>query len=195
MGLFSMVVVGLGNPGPKYARTRHNLGFDVVDKLCELSSETTAGQSKFRALVNEAAVSEHRLLLVKPQTFMNRSGESVRDILAFYKMDPENLLVICDDLDLNLGQLRIRKKGGSGGHKGLQSIIYLLATENFPRLRIGIGHPPNGMVEEYVLECPDMKERVVLDEAVEKASRAVVSILQDGIDHAMNSFHQPTEGG
>ena len=137
------IVAGLGNPGKEYDRTRHNAGFSVLEHYCQ-SNGISVSKAKFNSLVGEGTVGQHRVLFMKPMQYMNRSGESVRDAAEFYKIPPENVLVICDDVNLDVGKLRIRRKGSDGGQKGLRDVIYQLNSDNFPRLRVGVGKLPQG---------------------------------------------------
>lgn len=184
------LVVGLGNPGKRYEWTRHNVGFLVVDELSRHLS-VLAPQKKFKGLLLEGSLGEHRVLALKPQTFMNLSGESVQETVNFYKIPPEShLIVVSDDLDLPLGTIRIRPSGGTGGHNGLKSITSLLGTDRFCRVRIGIGRSDKVPTESYVLtevSGPDLKP---FKEAVERAAHAVRVIIEEGIQIAMNQFNK-----
>ncbi|MBI1862436.1 MAG: aminoacyl-tRNA hydrolase [Deltaproteobacteria bacterium] len=180
------VLVGLGNPGPKYAKTRHNIGFEVIDILAKRLG-VSAFQSKFQSHLADATAAGIRVLLVKPQTFMNISGQAVREVTSFYKLEPEKVIVIYDDLDLPATELRIRKFGGPGGHNGVTSIIESLGSDRFPRVRIGIGR--GSEAADHVLSEFSKAERAQFDEAITRAADAVESILKDGIDKAMNQFN------
>ncbi len=175
------ILVGLGNPGEKYTETRHNLGFAVVDRLAGHFG-IKVSRRRFRSLVGETPLDTDRLLLVKPLTYMNRSGQSVKRVLDHYACSTESLMVICDDINLPLGKLRVRSKGSGGGHKGLESIIASLGSTGFPRLRIGVGLPPQGEASEYVLAPFPKKEEAVVEEAVETACEAVIEWVRGGID-------------
>lgn len=186
------LIVGLGNPGEEYRNSRHNLGFRVVDELASRLG-VRHFKSKFRSLIAEANLNGQKIILSQPQTFMNLSGESVRDIFDFYKIPKNHMIVIYDDLDLDVGKLRIREKGASGGHKGVDSVINCLKTGDFARVRIGIGRPTNDLTEDasdYVLENIPSDEEGILQEAVYKAADAVLEILRDGLTSAMNEFNQ-----
>lgn len=183
------VIVGLGNPGERYEGTRHNVGFDVV---WELSRHWSVGRSKarFEAEVAETLVGSEKVLLVWPQTFMNLSGRSVGQLLKFYQVSPSDLLVICDDLNLKLGQLRLRAAGSAGGQKGLLSIIQTLGTERFPRLRIGIDRPASSEdVVHYVLAKFRKEELETIDTAVRRAAMGVEKWVTSGLDAAMNAVN------
>lgn len=184
------LIVGLGNPGSKYANTRHNLGFAVADALATLwraSNETT----KFHSLVSEARVTDKKVLLLKPQTYMNRSGIAVSEIVTFYKIDAlKELLIITDDLYTPEGSLRLRKSGSCGGHNGLQSIIDHLGTEGFPRLRIGIGLNQGVPSEDYVLSKISSKLTPLYKQVVDLARDTVDCFLREGIEKAMNKFNR-----
>jgi PTH1 family peptidyl-tRNA hydrolase len=181
-----MIVFGLGNPGPQYARTRHNLGFMVVDWLAlELKLTFRSFSGYYRTQKRGGSVT---LALIKPTVYMNNSGEVVKRITG---RSPDNFLVACDDTNLPLGRLRIRKQGSDGGHNGLASVIYQLKNEDFPRLRIGIGPVPIGMtLTEFVLAPFLAEELSVMKEAIPRAADAVLFIARNGVDAAMNRFNQ-----
>lgn len=184
------VVVGLGNPGPKYQGTRHNVGFDV---LAALANRWNAGQPqrRFEAEICDVVIRDQRTLLVAPQTFMNLSGRAVGQIVDFYKLDPQVVSVICDDLNLPTGRLRWRAKGSAGGQKGLLDISRHLGTQEIARLRIGIGRPPGRQdPADYVLGRFGKAEREEIDIAVEKAADSVELWLTDGTVTAMNKYNQ-----
>lgn len=183
------IIVGLGNPTDKYKGTRHNIGFMALDKIAE-ANKIEVNQHKFKAMTGSGFIGTERVILVKPITFMNLSGESVRAVADFYKVDVEDILIIYDDISLEPGMLRIRKKGSAGGHNGIKSIIQHMGGENFPRIRVGIGgerHP--GMdLADYVLGHFSKEEMVVIDEALDKAAKAAELIAMDDIDAAMNQY-------
>lgn len=184
------LVVGLGNPGRKYERTRHNLGFLVIDRIAT-ENEIAVKKKLCDALVGEWSCNGEKLLLVKPQTFMNRSGDAVKGLMRKFRASPEELVVICDDLDLPFGRIRIRPKGGAGGHRGLLSIIESVGGSPFYRVRIGIGRPPDGVnPEEYVLEPFDSEEIGQLDGLIPRAAEAVISLLKNGGHWAMERFNR-----
>ncbi len=185
----SYLIVGLGNAGREYRATRHNAGFMVVDGLCDaLSIRLSRLQSK--ALVGSGNWNGKKIILAKPQAFMNLSGQPVSSLMRFYKIPLDHLLVIHDDLDLPVGALRMRPGGGSAGQKGLGSIIAQLGTELFPRLRIGIGRPPGQMdPSDYVLEDFLPAEKELLSQVLSRAVDAVEDFVQFGLEHAMNAFN------
>jgi PTH1 family peptidyl-tRNA hydrolase len=184
------LVVGLGNPGSKYEGTRHNIGFEVIDRLAAVGSGA-AFTRKFDGLVAEADVDYHRVLLLKPQTFMNLSGRSVGQALRFYKLDPADLLVVCDDLTLPLGKLRLRGSGSDGGQKGLRDIAAHLGTDAYPRLRMGIGDRGAADAADFVLSRFRSGERSTIDDALILASQAVSVWVTQGLAAAMNRFNGP----
>jgi len=182
------LVAGLGNPGEDYADTRHNIGFMVVDALAAgLSVGIKQKTSSF--VYARGFIGERAAVLIKPLTFMNRSGIAVRDALGKFD-DIDNILVVHDDLDLDAGVVRIKKNGSSGGHNGVQSIIEFLGTKDFIRLKIGIGRPERGAIEKYVLKGFNKQERPLMEEAVVIAAEAVHVILNKGVTHAQNVFHR-----
>jgi PTH1 family peptidyl-tRNA hydrolase len=183
------VMIGLGNPGKKYEDTRHNAGFLAIDKISEKWAIPTQ-QNKFRALVGEGRIDGEKVLLVKPQTYMNLSGESVAEVLKFYKLVPDDLVVIYDDLDLPCGQLRLREKGSAGGHNGIKSIIQHVGTQEFKRIKIGIGRPePGRSVSDYVLQPFSAAERSVIAEAVSFAAEAAAMWASEPFPKVMNHFN------
>lgn len=195
------VVVGLGNPGAKYAGTRHNVGFEVLEELAR-RGQGSRPKVRFEAELVEAALGDEKLLLVAPQTYMNLSGRSVQQVVKFYQTPLTDVLVVCDDLNLKLGQLRMRANGSAGGQKGLQSILQALGTEEVPRLRIGIDRPPGEMDSAaYVLAKFSKSELAVVDEAVRRAAGAVECWARQGIAAAMNTANRtpadadPSAGG
>lgn len=182
------VIVGLGNPGKKYQNTRHNMGFITVDYLAA-KHNIKVNKIAFKALVGDGNIANQRVILVKPQTYMNLSGQSVREILSYYKVDIENLIVIYDDIDIETGKLRIRKKGSAGSHNGMKSVIYDIKSEDFPRVRIGIGGERKMTLRDFVTGGFSKEEKPLLEDAVERAARAVEIILAEGIDTAMNRYN------
>ncbi|AIS53427.1 peptidyl-tRNA hydrolase Pth [Thermoanaerobacter kivui] len=181
------IIAGLGNPGKEYEGTRHNVGFMVIDELAK-KLNIDVGKLKFKSLIGEGNYKGEKIVLQKPQTFMNLSGEALYDIVNFYKIPLKNVIVIYDDKDLDVGKIRIRRKGSSGGHNGMNSIIYLLNSEDFPRVRIGIGKPENDLVS-YVMGKFNEYEKKLIDEAIIKAADAVIDIIENGIEHAMSKFN------
>lgn len=183
------LVVGLGNPGAKYEHTRHNIGFDCLHKLHASMGPITA-QSKFESQIVKGTLGPHDVVLAWPMTFMNCSGRAVAQIARFYKIPTDFILVVCDDLSLPLGKLRLRKSGSSGGQKGLEDVLKALGTQDIPRLRIGIdATPENRETADYVLSKFSKKEREVVDESLQRALEAVQCWLSDGIQQAMNRFN------
>ena len=184
------IVVGLGNPGKEYRDTRHNVGFAVLDELASRWSCSWRRRFRFDAWLAEASCAGEPVLLVKPRTYMNRSGDAVAPILRYRKVSAEDLLVVMDDADLDSGQLRIRKQGGSGGHGGLGSIIERLGTDAFTRVRMGIGRDAGDLVDR-VLRPMTPAEKKALAPAVERAAEAVVCALESGVEAAMNAYNRP----
>ena len=184
------LVVGLGNPGSKYEGTRHNIGFEIVDRLASGGSGTKFSR-KFEGQLAEVEIDFRRVLLLKPETFMNLSGRSVVPALRFYKLEPADLLVICDDLNLPLGKLRIRKGGSDGGQKGLRDVSAQLGTEDYARLRIGIGERGPIDAVDFVLSRFRPAERPIMDDALILATQAVAVWVAQGAGAAMNRFNGP----
>lgn len=188
-GPIDWLIVGLGNPGKKYSQTRHNVGFHIVDHLATLEN-LSFDKRQSKAFLARGIVEGVSIGLAKPQTFMNISGEAVAPLARFYKIDPARIFVIYDDLDLPTAQLRIRMKGGAGGHKGMRSIIEQLGTQDFPRMRIGIGRPPGRMpVEAYVLQNFSAAQSEEMAVTREQAVDAIRALLTQGIEFAMNNFN------
>ncbi len=178
------LIVGLGNPGREYQGNRHNIGFMAVDRLA-VSCQIKMGKVQHKAIIGNGRCAHHSVILAKPQTFMNRSGDAIGPLATYYKIPPERILVIYDELDLPLGTLRLREKGGTGGHNGMKSIVNHLG-QAFPRLRLGIGRPPGKMPPAaYVLQDFGKDEQPIVAELLEEASRAVETFIQDGINLAM----------
>ena len=182
------IIAGLGNPGRRYENTRHNLGFITVDLLAR-ENGIAVNKIKHKALVGEGVISGEKVMLVKPQTYMNLSGESIREAVEYYKPDIEKLLVIYDDFDLPAGQLRIRKKGSSGTHNGMKSIIYHLQTDQFPRIRIGIGNDRKKGLISFVTGGFGKEEKKLMENAVTRAASAAAMILEHGIEKAMAEYN------
>ncbi|NBO93088.1 MAG: aminoacyl-tRNA hydrolase [Planctomycetia bacterium] len=182
------IVVGLGNPGKQYHGTRHNVGFAVVDGL---ASSPTAGrfQTRFSAQIAEWMEGNEKILLVKPETFMNLSGRAVRQVMDFYQLQPSEMLVVCDDVNLPLGRLRTRAKGSHGGHNGLRDIQNHLGTQEYPRLKIGVGGAEKGEMVDHVLGRFKPAERPVMEEALLAAMQAVVVWANQGVEVCMNRFN------
>ena len=184
------IIVGLGNPGRKYENTRHNMGFIAVDLLAEKYG-IKIDKIKFKALVGEGRIAGQKVLLVKPQTFMNLSGQSVVEVMNFYKEDIENLIVIYDDIDIPTGTIRLRKKGSAGTHNGMRNVVYLLGDDGFPRIRVGIGATGDQKVNliNYVVSGVSKGEKELLEDALTRAADAAACIVEKGIDKAMNEFN------
>lgn len=184
------LIVGLGNPGRQYEHTRHNVGFDVMDAIAE-KYNISISEKKHRALCGKGVINGVKVVLAKPQTFMNLSGESVESLLSYYKLDPEEeMLVIYDDISLAPGNLRIRKKGSAGGHNGIKNIIAQTGTQNFLRIKVGVGEKPKGWdLADYVLGRFDEEERAAVEEAIGHAVLAAELMLQGEVDAAMNEFN------
>jgi len=186
------VVVGLGNPGSRYAGTRHNVGYAVIDSLAQ-SPRAGRFQGRFQADVAELLEEPHKVLLVKPETFMNLSGRCVRQVIDFYQVALEDLLVVCDDLNLPLGKLRVRARGSHGGHNGLRDIQNHLGTPDYPRLRIGVDAPPQEDAVDHVLGRFRPSERPVIEEAIQKAVQAVAVWIHQGLAVCMNQYNAGSE--
>lgn len=188
------IIAGLGNPGKRYENTRHNVGFDAIDELVDRYRIPGSGVSH-KAMYGKGIMEGQKVILAKPLTFMNLSGEAIRGLVDYYKIDPEEeLLVIYDDISLEPGNIRIRKKGSAGGHNGIKSIISQLGTQNFQRIRIGVGEKPkNWDLADYVLGTFGKEDRVLVEEAIGHAAQAAALIVQGKIDEAMNRFNRTRE--
>lgn len=178
------IIAGLGNPGQKYENTRHNMGFKAIDHLAEKLG-VDVNRAKFKGLIGEGRIGTEKVILLKPQTFMNLSGQSVREIMNFYKIPEENLIVIYDDFDLPIGSIRIRKSGGPGTHNGMKSVVSELGSRKFPRIRIGIGNS-EGSTIQFVIGKVGNDEQRILDESAAAAAAAAEDVVQIGIENAMN---------
>ncbi|MBQ1243288.1 MAG: aminoacyl-tRNA hydrolase [Clostridia bacterium] len=189
-GSFDYMIVGLGNPGRQYETTRHNAGFICLDLLSEKHGIKIT-KLKFKSLMGDGRINGRRCLLLKPQTFMNLSGEAVRDAAEFYKIPPERIIVICDDISLDPGKIRIRRKGSAGGQNGMKNIIYHLNSDNFPRIKVGIGAKPNPDYDlaDWVLSHFTKDEAKLIKEAAEKAVGSVEYMVEDKIDKAMSEYN------
>ena len=183
------VIAGLGNPGKEYANTRHNMGFQVIDRISEKTG-IPVKKIRSRALTGEGRIQGKRVMLVKPQTYMNNSGESLGEILRYFHVEPENLIVIYDDLDLDTGTVRIRMKGGAGSHNGMKSVVSHVGSTGFPRIRIGIGGARSDEWKDFVLSDVSRKDAELLSDALDRAAEAALTILTDGIDIAMNRYNE-----
>ncbi len=184
------LIVGLGNPEKEYANTRHNMGFDVINKIAE-KYKIEMTKEKFQGLYGAGQIENEKVILLKPQTYMNLSGNSIREFVNFYKIENENIIVIYDDVDIEPGLIRIRKHGTAGSHNGMKSVIEELGTTNFPRIRVGIGKPKykNDMIN-HVLQKIDETERILINKGIESAYLAIIEILRSNIDKAMNQYNK-----
>jgi PTH1 family peptidyl-tRNA hydrolase len=183
------LIVGLGNPESDYSNTRHNMGFNVVNSLAK-EYDIDISRNKFEAEFGTGIIENEKVILIKPQTFMNLSGKSVIEFVNFYKVLLEDLIVIYDDMDIDISKIRIRKSGSPGSHNGMKSIVNILADDRFPRVRVGIGKPIyEDDIINYVIGPIPEEERPALNEGVEKAKEAVIELLKNGIDSAMNKFN------
>lgn len=184
------IVVGLGNPGAKYRGTRHNVGFDVIDSLVQKWAFGERPKSKFNANVNEVMIGTTKVVLLSPLTFMNLSGQTVRSAVDFFKLDLEDLMVVSDDLNLEVGRIRLRAKGSAGGQNGIKDIINRIGSQEFPRLRLGIGKPPAHFdTADYVLGRFDDVDEALMKDSVAQATKAIEFWLKNGILDAMNQFN------
>jgi len=184
------LIVGLGNPGKQYQQSRHNVGFQVVDRLAGISHIPISAK-RFRTLLGTGTIDSQEVILAKPMTFMNQSGEAVRKAAFFFHTEMEDLIVIHDDMDLPLGRLRFRRRGGDGGHQGVRSIIDSMGGGDFIRLKVGIGRPSKGVdPAEHVLASFDEMERAQLDETLSRAAEGLVVLLTEGIEAAMNRYQR-----
>ena len=185
------LICGLGNPGREYHKTRHNMGFDVIDRLVDTYRIPQSG-TKFHAMVGSGVIEGQKVLLMKPLTYMNLSGNAVGEAVRFYKLDPATeLIVISDDIDLEPGRLRIRKKGSAGGQNGLKHIISRLGTDEFVRIRVGTGAKPAGWdLADWVLSRFSKEDREKADDALDRAAKAAVCVVRDGADAAMNTYNR-----
>ena len=183
------LIAGLGNPGKEYENTRHNAGFMVLDALADKLGADIS-EKKHKALCGRAVIGGQKVILLKPQTYMNSSGESIRAAADYYKVYPEDILVVYDDISLAPGQLRIRAKGSAGGHNGIKSIIAHLGTQEFPRIKVGVGDKPKKMdLADYVLSRFSKEDRAVMEDAFREAAGAVETMITQGADAAMNQFN------
>ena len=189
-GVYDWLIVGLGNPGKKYAFTRHNAGFLCLDVFAE-SQHVKIDRLKFKSLIGECRIAGRRCLLMKPQTFMNLSGEAVREAVQFYKIPPERLLVLFDDINLDPGRMRIRRKGTDGGHNGIKNIIYHLGADTFPRIKIGVGAKPHPDFDlaDWVTSPFSKEELTALRKTADNCCKAIERIVADDIDGAMSAYN------
>lgn len=184
------IIIGLGNPTAQYAGTRHNIGFDVITKLSE-RYHISLDIKKHKALCGKGMIEGEKVILAQPQTYMNLSGESVRELTDYYKVTEEEIIVIYDDISLDVGQLRIRAKGSAGGHNGIKNIIQHLGSDKFPRIKVGVGDKPkNWDLADYVLSRFPAEEQEAVEEGKSMAADACVKIMQEGITAAMNIYNQ-----
>lgn len=184
------IIVGLGNPGIRYRMSRHNIGFQVVDRLAQIS-HLSIHTKRFKSLYGTGRIDSQQVILAKPITYMNRSGEAVKKATDFFQLGVEDLVVVHDDMDLPFGTLRFKRRGGDGGHQGLRSIIELTGENNFLRLKVGIGRPPQGMdPAEYVLKTFDKIEQDHLDLTLSQAAESLRVMLSEGLEMAMNQFQK-----
>jgi PTH1 family peptidyl-tRNA hydrolase len=182
------LIVGLGNPGAKYQNTFHNVGFMCIDFLSQ-KHNINVSKVKHKAIIGEGEISGEKIILAKPQTYMNLSGESVREIAQWYKIEPKHIIIMYDDINLEIGKLRIREKGSAGGHNGMKSIIYQLNTDEFPRIRVGIGKPGEKDLVDYVLSKVPSSEQDNLFETIKNAVGSVDLIIKGDMQGAMNRFN------
>lgn len=188
------LIAGLGNPGKQYANTRHNVGFDVMDAIAD-KYNISISEKKHKALCGKGVIDGQKVVLAKPQTFMNLSGESVVELLNYYKLDPEEeLIVVFDDISLAPGNLRIRKKGSAGGHNGIKNIIAMTGTQNFQRIKVGVGEKPKGWdLADHVLGHFSSADRKKVEESIEDAVSALEMMLRGDVEQAMNDFNRKKE--
>jgi PTH1 family peptidyl-tRNA hydrolase len=184
------IIVGLGNPGSRYRRTRHNIGFQVIDRLAEMKG-ISVSRKRFKSLLGTGRVHTHEIILMKPLTFMNRSGEAVKEAANFFRTTVEDLVVVHDDLDLSFGKVRFKQKGGDGGHQGVRSIIESLGKGSFLRLKVGIGRPPEGVdPAEYVLSPFERFEHEQLDVILSRAAESISVAIEESLEVAMRRFQR-----
>ena len=183
------LIVGLGNPEKDYSHTRHNMGFNTINKLAK-QYNIDVNKSKFKALYGNGIIEGEKVILLKPQTFMNSSGESIKEIVQYYKIEKEQIIIIYDDIDIEPGIIKIRKSGGPGTHNGMKSVVHELNTQNFKRIRVGIGMPQEKEdLIEYVIGSISEEDEEKLEKGTDLAKNAVIEIVKDGIDIAMNQFN------
>ena len=183
------IIVGLGNPEPEYSNTRHNMGFDTINKIAK-KYNIEFSKTKFKGIYGTGTIEGEKVILLKPQTFMNLSGKSIKEIIDFYKLNTNNLIIIYDDIDIEPGIIKLRKTGGPGTHNGMKSVIKEIGTEKFPRVRVGIGKPEHkGDLINYVIGKISEENRIILDKSTDLARDAVIEIIKNGMDKAMNLFN------
>ena len=184
------LIVGLGNPERDYANTRHNMGFDVINELSN-HNQIEVKKTKFEGLYGNGVIAGEKVILLKPQTFMNLSGKSLIQFANFFKIEPDHIIVIYDDMDLPIGTIKIRKKGGPGTHNGMKSVVQMMGREDFPRVRIGIGRPKEDEnIIDYVIGYVPEEELEELRKSTKKAAKAIEAIIENGIDTAMNQYNE-----
>ena len=183
------IIVGLGNPEPEYSNTRHNMGFDTINKIAK-KYNIEFSKTNFKGIYGTGIIEGEKVILLKPQTFMNLSGESIKEIIDFYKLNTDNLIIIYDDIDIEPGIIKLRKTGGPGTHNGMKSVIKEIGTEKFPRVRIGIGKPEHkGDLINYVIGKIPEEDKKILEKSTDVAKDAVIEIIKNGMDKAMNLFN------
>lgn len=184
------MIIGLGNPGAKYENTRHNVGFETIDYISNQFG-IKVSKLKHKALIGDGNIQGDRVILVKPQTYMNLSGESVREIVEWYKVPMNSIILIYDDVDLKFGSIRVRPKGSSGTHNGMKSVIYQIQSDEFPRVRIGVGRPPEGWdLADFVLSKFNNEDKKTINESLRNAAEAAVTIIKAGAEAAMNKYNK-----
>ncbi len=181
------LIVGLGNPEEDYSNTRHNMGFNTINKISK-EYDIEVNKKKFKGLYGTGMIEGEKVILLKPQTFMNLSGESVKEVVDFYKIENDDIIVIYDDMDVELGTIKIRKKGGPGSHNGMKSVVQYLGTD-FARIRVGIGKPEDNDFIRYVIGPIPKEEKEIFDKSTTTAKEAVIEIIKKGVDNAMNKFN------
>lgn len=181
------LIVGLGNPEEDYSNTRHNMGFNTINKIAK-EYNIEVNKKKFKGLYGTGLIENEKVILLKPQTFMNLSGESVKEVVDFYKIENDDIIVIYDDMDVELGTIKIRKKGGPGSHNGMKSVVQYLGTD-FARIRVGIGKPEDNDFIRYVIGPIPKEEKEIFDKSTTTAKEAVIEIIKKGVDNAMNKFN------
>ncbi len=183
------IIVGLGNPEPEYSNTRHNMGFDTINKIAK-KYNIEFSKTNFKGIYGTGIIEGEKVILLKPQTYMNLSGESIKEIIDFYKLNTDNLIIIYDDIDIEPGIIKLRKTGGPGTHNGMKSVIKEIGTEKFPRVRIGIGKPEHkGDLINYVIGKIPEEDKKILEKSTDVAKDAVIEIIKNGMDKAMNLFN------
>ena len=183
------IIVGLGNPEPEYSNTRHNMGFDTINKIAK-KYNIEFSKTNFKGIYGTGIIEGEKVILLKPQTYMNLSGESIKEIIDFYKLNTDNLIIIYDDIDIEPGIIKLRKTGGPGTHNGMKSVIKEIGTEKFPRVRVGIGKPEHkGDLINYVIGKIPEEDKKILEKSTDVAKDAVIEIIKNGMDKAMNLFN------